>query len=526
MGRRRTIKSNRARMETYLKDKDTAESIGASSAGSHIDFEDLSEILAPLPYSPEPSSNNHRPIDTSNSLQYWSGGGATPPSTFSSFHFENYPSIGSSSLEYPHNGEPPHFRTTLPNTAPVPPSDLTPPYSEGLGINELHRLGDNQEWFSLHGRPPSETASRKEAADRPLEADQSTPPTYRSTKIAEDGKYIQQLSELNQSLYLQLKALGDDSWACCLPSLSLISGSNSGTSTEADATKPVGDILSSSEKFVVLMSKFLPPKQPPEPLYSMPTSVHAEAPKPPDTSLSNSNKRVKDKEVGDSRSVKQSAELSEYDSHPGPNSVSLLPIDISPRLGQQFPLCQLDIPTILLILSCYIRMASIYAKLFSHINKYLSLASSNDSSLPKYSPGPKNSQSPPDFHARSPLQIGGFSLHSYGNIQIKILVEISVHFVTRIEGILGVPRRYRLKNDCWNATQDDTNLAGREENEDESRNSEEGSSCTESRIRSLLDIVTMVVELDGNDVGSGLGGGVMGLREEFMALQKRLKRIT
>ncbi|KAF4631660.1 hypothetical protein G7Y89_g6483 [Cudoniella acicularis] len=284
------------------------------------------------------------------------------------------------------------------------------------------------------------------------------------------------LLELSQSLYIQHKALEAAPWTGYLSTLSLTAGIKHSTllSEKTGVTEPVGDILFSSEKFLEIITHFMP-----------------------------STQNYDDVEVMESIES-QSSELNQTDiasfqhTTPSPRTLNLP----SPNPKGPPPPDQLDTATILLVLNCYIRLLFIYTTLFSHINQYL--YSSNSPKSPSNAGKSFFSHNNPE-----PLHIGGFSLHSYGEIQIKILVDISVHFITNIEQILGVPQKYRLLD---SDTTDDKEIGD--------GSSAHGSLLMTPQMKMLLEMVIKMAELDIQD-GSGIGElGASALRKEFDALRK------
>lgn len=82
-----------------------------------------------------------------------------------------------------------------------------------------------------------------------------------------------------------------------------------------------------------------------------------------------------------------------------------------------------DVLTALPILTCYICLVRIYRTIFSHIHNQL-LARPSQAELTSILPG---------------LQLGGFQLESHRNLQIRILMQVSVHMLDQIESALGLP---------------------------------------------------------------------------------------
>ena len=311
-----------------------------------------------------------------------------------------------------------------------------------------------------------------------------------------EESYMQQLSDLTQHLYMQLKILEADSWSQCLSSLSLTNGITcSKTSVESEATKPLGDILSSSEKFLELMSRFAHSTQ--SSVLSSGISSAPESYEPPNASPNN-DRIASGSETLTSSSSTHSAN---FDS----GSCKLLPSSSSHGTNSTIsdqevstPLRPIDTPILILILTCYIRFLRIYGTLFSHIHQYLLSLSSPSKSASFHKPLSTN--------VLPSLRIGGFSLQSYGNLQIIILIEISIHMVTRIEEVLGIPCKYKLSS------------AKGDEREDGERGSGGGGILGEAGMANLLEIVMGMADMDG-----GRGGSVKALREDVKKVKQLLK---
>jgi hypothetical protein len=155
---------------------------------------------------------------------------------------------------------------------------------------------------------------------------------------------------------------------------------------------------------------------------------------------------------------------------------------------------------LLLILTCYVSFLCIYNTLFSNIHQHLLSLSS----LPQST----SSRKPLSTKVLPGLQIGGFSLQSYGNLQITILIKISVHILTRIEEALGIPCKYKL-----NGTEGG-------EGENEKRESGRGGILGEVGMANLLEMVMVMGDVDGCGVR---GGGLKTLRENVKRVKQLLK---
>lgn len=106
--------------------------------------------------------------------------------------------------------------------------------------------------------------------------------------------------------------------------------------------------------------------------------------------------------------------------------------------------------TVLQILTAYLRLTELHLALYLHIQSTLSpntpLARVTDSSpISMLSPPLSDSTTPTIFPT---LHIGGVSLASYSNFQLKFILQICVHHLGEIETILGLPAAFCVQECC------------------------------------------------------------------------------
>ena len=405
------------------------------SATMRVDNEELFPMLAEDSFAPREGLLPH-PVDTAfgnvsdvdlpiNSLEYWSYCNPPNPSRSSGVQSSDFLLQERSSVlkSRPSDGQ--RLQHTFPTPSPSCISDYMPNYSTRGGHNDQSNCRENQD------RRIPEESLRQGILETAAVAGNSDSGSS-CQRIASIQSHVlretemKPLLELTQSLYVQQKAFEAAPWARCLSSLSLTAGPKHSdlSPEEAGASKPIGDILRSSEMFLKIITRFLAPAQnSSQPLHSRRT---------PDTCAC-PNVSTKNIEVGE---ISQACNLQSnhtslpadgtYFQQPSP-SPSLRPLN-HPTSSSMTPptLDHIDTATSLLILTCYIRLLCIYTTLFSHMNEYLStLSSSAQSDSHTASSNPES------------LHMDGFSLHSCGEIQLKILVDISIHLITSIEKTLG-----------------------------------------------------------------------------------------
>ena len=139
----------------------------------------------------------------------------------------------------------------------------------------------------------------------------------------------------------------------------------------------------------------------------------------------------------DTNSVRHMHQHSCVDLYPSPACTAqrLLNANVSKHsTGTSIP-PTLNTPTILQLLSCYIRLLSLHAKLYGTVRMYLTKTM-----------GPLNSASqttlPPLFPS---LAIGSVSLAGYAGFQYRLLLQVCLHTLGRAEALMGLPDQFRLR---------------------------------------------------------------------------------
>lgn len=92
-----------------------------------------------------------------------------------------------------------------------------------------------------------------------------------------------------------------------------------------------------------------------------------------------------------------------------------------------------DITTVLQLLTCYIRIIHLHsimhARFLDYMLAFLQHTTEHNDFVPPVFPG---------------MQIGGVSLNKFGTFQVKLLLQISVHVLEKIESALGLPEDCRV----------------------------------------------------------------------------------
>lgn len=235
----------------------------------------------------------------------------------------------------------------------------------------------------------------------------------------------QQLSELNLNLHQQSLHLNSSPGP--LPLSALTCTDISGRSGD---TNYLGNILHSSQEFLKFLISFFPSS----PSDSLPASALSITDylehRPGDWQRQHRTLHHQgSRKTPSSDSESSFAGSSGFDISGTVSSVSLQSRPPTENtLACASSLVRLDTPVILLVLSCYVHIIRIYSMIFSHIHSaLLATRSGLAPSLPTL-PG---------------LQLSGFPLQS-GNLQVKILMEVVVHSLDRIEQTLGLPLEYRV----------------------------------------------------------------------------------
>ncbi|KAJ6043149.1 uncharacterized protein N7446_001345 [Penicillium canescens] len=224
-------------------------------------------------------------------------------------------------------------------------------------------------------------------------------PSKQPRKTMSSADAIQRLSVLIQSLSKQLDRLKTAPWSVTLVNIVCASQGQ-----EAANSNPLGEVLQSTSEFVQILQT-IAPKTSTDQLGS-----GFQSPNSDPTTLSSSGSNMYCSRVA--------ANLN--------NAVQPLHISSSPFGQLHTPELRIlppsdhskpDISTALVILTCYIQIIQIYNILFLR-------------SISSLQP------------VRG-LQLGGFPVQ-YGNLQIKILVQVIMHLLSHIERLLGTPAEYRL----------------------------------------------------------------------------------
>lgn len=229
---------------------------------------------------------------------------------------------------------------------------------------------------------------------------------------------ISQLSELNIYLSRQLQRVNTGSWKF----------NNNFTEFESETSQScadtVADLFSSSEKLLKLINRFAPASMPPG---SCPTLSDAFTASPTMSTFDNqSDDRIISSISGITGSPSPlTSSASETARMRGGAGVSRANISLLNAPAKT------DTPTMLLILTCYLHLTRMYSTLLSNIHN--SLLSFRSTATPLPAPLPS-------------LRIGSFSLHPYPNLQVTILLEVSVHLLGQFEEALGLPYECRVRS--------------------------------------------------------------------------------
>ncbi|KAL2822258.1 hypothetical protein BDW59DRAFT_149623 [Aspergillus cavernicola] len=278
---------------------------------------------------------------------------------------------------------------------------------------------------------------------------------------------VQRLSVLIASLSMQLDRLKTAPW-----SVTLVNITCAYHGQEAANSNPLGEVLQSTSEFVHVLQTIA--------LKTSSTDQLGSGFQSPDwdpTTLSSS--------AADMYCSRVAANLN--------NAVQPLQISSSPfgqmhtpesRTPQPSDHFKPDISAALVILTCYIQIIRIYNILFSRVYEALSEMSHQSISSLQAVPG---------------LQLGGFPVQ-YGNLQIKILVQVIMHLLAHIERLLGTPAEFRL---------------------DPARGSNDGL-LSSSELTALLRMV--MSQKDGKESdGTGVGY-ISSLRENMKKTQQMLEQ--
>lgn len=292
---------------------------------------------------------------------------------------------------------------------------------------------------------------------------------------------LQKLSDLSSDLFRQWSHIGSgqlaDSFCFSPPSPAASQPESSSAIGLNSAKSPIGKMLDSSRGFMDALKYFVrsPSNQHSiSAVHSSPSSFYA------DFGLENI-------------SVNHSNPGSNYSSSPASTRpVSHVLSSVSSSAGLDFTSANMpnsfgplrsDVPTTLVILTCYICLVRIYRTVFSHIHNLL-LARPSQAELTPILPG---------------LQLGGFQLESHRNLQIRILMQVSIQMLDRIEAALGLP--------------DDSGTAGRE--------GVRGVGILEDSVSTAL--LEIVMKQEAMDCAEGVRGGSKLLRDTWKSINSLLK---
>ncbi|MCJ1321564.1 hypothetical protein MMC15_006909 [Xylographa vitiligo] len=206
---------------------------------------------------------------------------------------------------------------------------------------------------------------------------------------------MQELSELAMELYTQLAA------------------NNLEDHQPASATAPatafqdqlVGIVLKSSTTFLTLLLSFAHPD-------SLDASTCSSDVSSPDSASDNDDQP-------DNNSTSDSPSTASHPPVPPPPSTT----------SSGTPLPPTDMPTILQLLTCYIRIVRLHGIMYDHLLTYTQQALPSGAAVPPVFPG---------------LTVGGVPLDAFGPLQLGLLLQIAVHLLGAIEVALGLPDEYRV----------------------------------------------------------------------------------
>lgn len=349
------------------------------------------------------------------------------------------------------NGQSPFGVPSLNDTHFPSPGDAESGYADTSNISSAQRQYFRDE--SSHRLDP----------DSPRAADRAKQPQ----KTISSADTTQRLSVLIASMNKQLDRLKTAPWSVTLVNIVC---ANQGQ--EATNSNSLGEVLQTTSEFVHVLQTIALKTSPTDQSGSRFQSQNSDP-----TKLSSS--------AVDIYCSRLATNLN--------NAVQPLRINSSPSI--QMPTSKLmnpspsdhfkpDIPAALVILTCYIQIIQIYDILFSRVYESLSEMSHQSISSLQSVPG---------------LQVGGFPVQ-YGNLQIKILVQVIMHLLAHIERLLGTSAEFRL---------------------DPSRGTNDGL-FSSSELTALLQMV--MSQTDGEE-SDGMGVGyISSLRENMKNIQQILEQ--
>ena len=143
-------------------------------------------------------------------------------------------------------------------------------------------------------------------------------------------------------------------------------------------------------------------------------------------SKADANTRLHDEPQITQTSVDTSHYLSPPSTSPSISSVRLYPTEVPLSTPPA-----LDMPSTLQLLSCFLRLLSLHATLYANIREHLKSSASVTDSTSLRSPFPD-------------LRIASFSLAGYPRFQYRLLLQVCLHTLGRVELLLGLPDGLRL----------------------------------------------------------------------------------
>lgn len=338
-------------------------------------------------------------------------------------------------------------------------------------LNDTHfpNPGDTESGYADTSNIPS--AQRQYFSDESshrLDPDslRAADPAKQLQKTISSADTTQRLSVLIASMGKQLDRLKTAPWSVTLVNIVCVDQDQ-----EAANSNPLGEVLQTTSEFVHVLQTIALKTSPTDQSGSRFQSQNSDP-----TKLSSS--------AVDIYCSRLAANLN--------NAVQPLRISSSPFV--QLPTSELmnpppsdhfkpDIPAALVILTCYIQIIQIY-DIFSRVYESLSEMSHQSISSLQSVPG---------------LQLGGFPVQ-YGNLQIKILIQVIMHLLAHIERLLGTSAEFRL---------------------DPSRGTNDG-------LFSSLELTTllqMVMSQTDGEESDGMGVGyISSLRENMKNIQQILEQ--
>lgn len=224
---------------------------------------------------------------------------------------------------------------------------------------------------------------------------------------------MQELSRLAMDLYSQL-ANNDSEDHDHRPT--------SGSTTIAFQDQLIGSVLKYSNTFLTLLNSFSNPAN---------RSSHLASCTP--TSSTSYDKSTYDSSSSSSDTSPSSSTRDAEDhvmDEPIQHAHSERPVD---SLDNVEPPPPIDTVTVLQLLTCYIRIVHLHNIMHAHILNYMCAF------LQTHTPHVDS------IHPIFPnMQVGGVSLNRFGTFQIRLLLQISVYMLGKIESALGLPKEYRV----------------------------------------------------------------------------------